>query len=482
MAENIFEEVGTPGLESWSGVITKAYTSELRWPGCYPIYSRIRRSDPEMTIVRIVFATFGRQARLQFTPGENASDDDKKFAEFGNQVLEDIEGGQAGLIESTLSHTPFYGWSWFEALPGLRASGWKAPEGDPWESEFDDGLIGIRRMAFRDQSSFDHWEITDRGRLKGMWQMDVPHPPVMIPLDRSLHLTFGDTNNPEGLTPLESIYRLERVKYALELIQGIGYEHAAGYLEVRSTKDLTPADKVLIKQMARAVLTAQEANYAAWPSHLTGEIKDITFAAGGSILEAIRYYSMLKLQVYLMQWVAMATTSGAGAYSAVQDTSGMFLNFFSAMLAGFASQIDAQVGKRLYRWNADKFPGITRRPRITIPPIGKQASTTDLSTLISSMVDELGPEDWIAIRKATGLLSANLKENQSGYEEWQAEKEKNAPPPPPAPTQDADPNTDTEDGDQAQADQDQVRESAQRFRHWAKEHDPDTAALLEKPI
>jgi hypothetical protein len=410
--ENLYEEVGTPGLESWTGIIMKAYTAELRWPTCYPIYSRIRRSDPEITIARNVFATFARQVRMQFTPAENASDDDKKFSDFGNEVLDDFEGGQAQLMENIVNYVPFFGWGWWEALPGLRAKGWHAPDlEDDWESEYDDGLVGFRRFAFRDPSSFFCWDLNPRGRLLGMQQMDPPNPQVHIPIGRSLHLAYGDSQSPEGLTPLESVWRLERIKYALEIILGIGYEHAAGYLEVRSTGTLTPADKTLIKQMARSILTAQETNYAAWPTHLTGEIKDIPFAAGASLLETIRYYSILKLQLFMMQWVAMASTSGSGSYSAVQDTSSMFLGFFNAMMTGFAGQADAQIGRRLWLWNKDRFPGITRRPHLTVSAVEKQTTLTELVALVAGMVDQLGPEDWTAIRAATNLLSKKLPES-----------------------------------------------------------------------
>jgi hypothetical protein len=409
MAENIFQEIGTPGLEAYSGFIHEAYLSELRWPAVYPLYNKYRRADPEVVIARQVFTAMARGVKLEFSLEENATDDEKRFAEFGDQALDDIEGGQTGLLEAIAENVPFFGWGWWEALPGIRSRGWRAPGDDEWESEYDDGLIGFRRLAFRSPSSFFAWDMEDRsGRLLGMEQMDVPNPVVKIPLNRSLHLTFGDTNNPEGLSPLEALYRLERYKYALELIQGIGFEHAAGYLEVRSTDKLTAEDKALIKAMARAILSAQEANYAAWPSHLTGEIKDIAFQAGTSLLEVIRHYHMLKLQLFAMQWASIATTAGTGAYSAMADSSSTFFLFYNSMMTGFGNQIDAQIGRRLYKLNRDKFPGIVKRPKIKATQVDKRVLLSDIASLINAFAGQLGPEDWLALRKASKILPEKL--------------------------------------------------------------------------
>lgn len=465
--KNIFEEIGTPGLEAFSGFIGEAYLSELRWPAVYPLYSKYRRADPEVAISRHVLTTMARGVRLEFAPGDDASDDEKAFADFGDQALGDIDGGQGAFLETIMENVPFYGWGWWEVVPGIRSEGWRAPDGDPWESEYDDGLIGFRRFAFRSPSSFMSWVMDYQGkRLFGMEQMDTPNPPVKIPLDRSLHLTFGDTINPEGLSPLEALYRLERYKYALELVQGIGFEHAAGYLEVRSTQSITAADKVLIKQAARAILSAQEANYAAWPSHLSGEVKDIAFQAGTGLLEAIRHYHMLKLQLFAMQWAAIATTAGSGAYSAMADSSSMFMMFFNAMIDGFVGQIDAQVGRRLYKLNKDKFPGVVNRPRIRATQVNKNIDLTSLGQLISAFgLDNLSDEDWLAIRRASKILPEKLPEKEPVPE----------PPDNPQPDDQIEDEAGEEmddmpdEGEPVDEDeQEQAREMAERQAYWTR--------------
>ena len=60
-----FAEIGSSGLEAWSGFIREAYHADLQWPKVQPLFSRIRRSDPELTIVRtIVISGSDRRIRL----------------------------------------------------------------------------------------------------------------------------------------------------------------------------------------------------------------------------------------------------------------------------------------------------------------------------------------------------------------------------------------------------------------------------------
>jgi hypothetical protein len=382
-----------------------------------PLFSRIRRSDPEMTIIRQIFAALTRRVKLRFDLPDDANDDEKQALVFGEQVLADLEGGYIPMLETLVSNVPFFGWGWFEILHGIRSSDWRPPdENDQWGSSYNDGLIGIRRLAWRDSSSFKAWQLDPKsGRLLGMVQTKgIGFEDVTLPLKNSLHVTFGDSNNPEGLSPLEAVWRLERIKYGLEVVQGIGFEHAAGYLDVKVEETLSSQDKALIKKAARAILTAQEGNYATWPAGTTGEVKDIPFAAGSPLLEAIKYYGILKLSIYNTQWVALSSTTGAGSYAAMDDSSSMFMSTYNAMIDGFIRQIDEQVFRPLYQINALAWPGMERRPRLTFDPIEKRISLTELGSFITQLDGLiLGDDDIKAIRERSGFLPVAVPDAQS---------------------------------------------------------------------
>lgn len=402
-----YQEYGTPGIETYLGFIRQAYHADLTWPKVQPLYSRLRRSDPEVTIVRNLFVTLARDLKLSWTvPQEYAEDTRYQEAiDFGNSVLDDMEGGQGAFLETLVSHVPFMGWGWWEVVPGLRSPSWTPPGGDPWRSEYSDNRVGIRRLAWRDTSSFERWEIDKQsGRLLGMVQHDFPHVRVTLPLNRSLHITFGDSNNPEGLSPLEAVWRLERIKYGLEVVNGIGFEHSAGFLNVTVTEKLTEADKAEIARAARAIATAQEGNYAAWPKGVTGEMIDTTFSAAPALLEAIRYYGILKLMVFCAQWVAMSTVSGSGSYAAVGDSSEMFTTYFNAMMEGFVNQADRQIGPRLFR-EYNNF-NLEERPRLSVSKIEKGVALSEMSQFLTvfSTLTEFTEDDLEAIRKRSKFL------------------------------------------------------------------------------
>lgn len=366
-----FEEIGTLGLDAFAGIINEAYLKELRWPGVWPVYKRLHRADPEVSIARFLFGSMASQVKFKPRLPDNPSEDDRRFQQFLFEVLDELAPGIEQFRDKLVTHVPFMGFGWWEIVPGIRLEGWRTPNDEEgWQSRHKDGLVGVRRLAWRDYSSLYRWEIDEAtGKLQGFVQLDTPNRQVTIPMDRSIHITFGDSDNPEGLGMLEPLYRLERYKFGLEVVQGIGFEHAAGYLSVTAERNLGDKDLEIVKQMARAILTAQEGNYAAWPLGARGEIIDVDFSAGPSILEAIRYYGLLKLQLFNLQWVAMATTANTGAYSALETASLMSTVSFNAVMSGFTRQFSRQLTGFLLRANPGRWPGLTAPPEITASPV-----------------------------------------------------------------------------------------------------------------
>lgn len=219
----VLNEAGTSGLKEQQGFVYEAYHSSLYWPAVQPTYHRLRTSMPEIVAIRQAFTAWARKVSPVVELPDDPTDDDKKFKDFILSDFENMEGGFGRLIDDMVNNVPFNGWGWWEAVPSRRLVDWRPPDADDeWRSEEDDGLIGIRRMAWRDPSTFAGWDFTPNKRLRGMIQRDYPHETVTLPLKNSLHITYGGGNNPEGNTPMQAVWRLERIKYGLEVIQGIG--------------------------------------------------------------------------------------------------------------------------------------------------------------------------------------------------------------------------------------------------------------------
>ena len=454
VAAGPFKEIGTTGIDTMGGMITEPYISELQLPSVIPIYDRMWRSDPELSIVRMIFDAWSGQQNVTVELPESKgdiqldppTDDDKKARDFYESVLYDMDGGFNQWLSSCVTRVPFWGWGWWEVLPGVRRKDWHAPDpDDTWRSDQDDGLIGLRRLAFRRYDSFFSWDINEpKGILKGLNQLDIPNQPVTIPLERSLHVTFGDHDNPEGLPTMEALYRLERYKHNLEIVYGIGMEHSAGIASFSTESKLDPADEALIRRAARSVASAQQGNYVSLPKNILFEMKDVSFAAAADLLKAIRYYGVLKLALWSMQWVALSALTDVGSLASMQDSSQMALTVYNSMVEGFLRQADDQVGRRLFDYPANQvaFPNMTRRPRLKASVVRKDIALNELGQLLQAM-DAILPltlDDLNAARRESQVFPELTQEQ---YDEQKAEQNSAQPIPVPPAGDGTQPSTDT---------------------------------------
>jgi len=367
-------------------------------------------------MVRQLFTVLSRGVTPSIELPVHPSDDDRKYAEFVESEFDNMEGGFTQFLETLVSQVPFMGWGRWNVVPSIRSQDWVPPQkGDDWRSEEDDGLVGIRRLAWRDQGTLDHWEFDDHKKMIGMWQRDWPGMDLIyLPNSSCLHLTFGDPINPEGLSPLEAVWRLERIRFGFEVIMGIGFEHAAGYLDVTKEEGgtLSPDDTRNIERAAFNILTAKEGNFAAWPPGIKGEIKDVSFQASTSLLNAIGHYNMLALSVYLAQFIAFNTISGTGSYASSSDSSTIAITAFNSMMDGYAAQVDRQIGRFWWEHNKDEFPGLTKRPHLKFSHAQKGVELGVLGQFLGQIKDivPLGDADLVAIRKRTEFLPETLPE------------------------------------------------------------------------
>ena len=515
-----FGETGVTGIKMVSGMIREAYLSELTWPSCIPRYQRLWRSDPECTFARHLLGSLSYKVDLGASIPDQIgnrevpiSDDDKRARDFLNEVLDDVQGGISSWLFGVTTKVPFFGWGWWETVLGPRIENWRSPDQTAWRSQYKDGLVGVRKLGFRDYSSFVRWNSNDRtGEVLGLVQQTPLGEEIQIPMNRSNHIVYGDLSNPEGLATLEALWRLERIKYGLEIVQGIGFEHAAGYLDVTAEKELSDTDKANVKRAARAIMTAQEGNYALWPAGFKGELKDVPFSAAASILEAIRYYGILKLALFGVQWAAIGSLSGTGSYSSMQDSSSLFITSLNSMIEGFVDQLDSQMVTQLFNIpiNKEAFPGMTRRPRISMTRrIDKSINLPQLAQFLSAMdsVMPLGDDDYRAIRQASEVLPPNLPEkvrNSPGAPKEEKpegskpgdfvpgqprstpEQTENEPIPeenlasrPFGVSQEEDPMYVQDKSEISSAD---IEKATGEFRVWAKKHRPDVFRILDAEI
>jgi len=105
---------------------------------------------------------------------------------------------------------------------------------------------------------------------------------------------------------------------------------------------------------------------------------------------------------------------GGGGDDGRDGGSEMSLMFYNAMWEGFAQQIDAQLGRRIFEHPlvAGRFPGMTRRPRLVAVPVEKTIPLNLLSQFVAQIAPHLPMDDadMIAIRRKSGFLPESLPE------------------------------------------------------------------------
>lgn len=401
-------ELGSLGIRATSGLLQLADLPELRWPQAYQLFERIRRTDSEIgLIVRPIFSTWGRRTGLEIVLPDNPTTDDQNFQMYAETMFDEIEGGFETFIDTMVSYTPFHGWAYWNVVWALR----DGEEINGWSSAYNDGLPAIRKLSFRHPSTMVGWQWQNNNdtssKFLGLIQ-SVNGIRKLVPIEQSLHLKFGDQIVPEGLSPLEAIYRNAKMKGGLEYVFGIGADHAAGFLKIETSRDIQPADRAKAAELAYNALAAAPGNFALFPSGMKGSLEHNTFSAASALLEAIRYYGLLKLQAYQMQVVAMATTADTGARSALSEGGNFATAFFNSMIQGFGSQFDTQIGKKLLRHpviNA-KFPNLSKNIKFKFKEIPKDILLSDLADLIPMFAKyhKLTMADWANIRKQTGIF------------------------------------------------------------------------------
>ena len=422
-----FTEIGTSGIEGFGGYFTNAYIAPLQYPTVVPTYQRLWRSDPEMTVVRNFFSALSGDMELhwmlpQEVGGEEMgepTDDDKRYLDFAQSLGNDIKGGFEQWLVSCTTKTPFFGFGLWELPLGLRSEGWESPNGEEWKSKYNDGLIGLRGINWRDYSSFESWEMDETDTRVVGWNQNAPQvQPVTIPMSNLLHMTYGDPDNVEGLPMLESVYRIEKLLYNYQLVHGIGSERSAGHVKFSVDGKPDADDLAIIRKSARAIMSAQQGSYLTETDKVKAGVMDVPFSAADAIENMIRYLSITKYTLFGMQWVSLSSVSGVGSNAAMADSSDMSLLIFNSMVNSFVEQANGQLANRvlLHPQNVAAFPNATRVPCLKIKPADKTPELPELANFLNVVKDviQLGDDDAIAIRKATRILPETLPEGETG--------------------------------------------------------------------
>lgn len=159
-----YREIGYNGILSLDGQIIEEQSKELRWPHAICTYKKMEKDaaiSPALDLVETMIARVPWDVKIPEGYEEELADK----ASYLKQVMVDMDQDWQGMIKQAATFKR-YGFSVLEIVLRHR----RKDKG----SKFNDGLVGVKKLAVRSQDSIDGWYWKDSGReLAGLIQRVV---------------------------------------------------------------------------------------------------------------------------------------------------------------------------------------------------------------------------------------------------------------------------------------------------------------------
>jgi len=211
-----FRELGSLGLRSFSGWVREEFLPELIGRQGAQKYREMYDNSPIIGAIVYAIKSTMRKVEWRVLPAgaeENkaTSPEAQEKADFVESCMEDMSHSWEDLVDENLSML-VYGYAPHEIVYKRRMG--RDPGTDPDNpgedlpmSQYDDGLIGWRRIPIRGQDTILKWFFDKNGQIKGMTQLPWVGPMIDMPIEKLLIFRpSAHKNNPEGRSILRTSY------------------------------------------------------------------------------------------------------------------------------------------------------------------------------------------------------------------------------------------------------------------------------------
>lgn len=264
-----------------------------------------------------------------------------------------------------------FGWQYSEII-------WKKRNGlqediSAMSSVFNDGLIGIHRLADRSQETIYKWDVRS-GEVYGMWQQDPNGgEQLYIPVQKAIHFTSTpNKGNPEGRSILRNAYRPWFFKKNLQEQEAMGIERNLNGLPVISIPNAiltgTDAASVAAKRLYESVVRDVKYNEQGglvipsdpWfdgegnPTSLRQVTMELLSANTSTAIDAdkvIQRYDIAIARSVAAQFLMMSSKGSTGGYSQSKNETDLFFRAVEGMVNDIASTFNRQLIPKIWRIN-----------------------------------------------------------------------------------------------------------------------------------
>lgn len=360
------KEIGRVGQRRYSGVFYEEFLPELTGLRGIETYKEMSGNDELVTAMLYAINMLLRQTAFH-VEAASARPCDRQAAEFVESCLYDMQYTWQDTLSEILSFIP-YGWSYHEIVYKRRRGRSKDPR---YNSKYDDGLIGWRKLPVRAQDSLVRWEYDQFDELKGMVQRTLPDfNEVLIPVEKALHFrTCSNKENPEGRSVLRGAYRAWYFKKRIQEIEGIGIERDLAGLPVMYVDDSAGIweDTEEAKQkLARCEAIVSSIRRDAREGLVLPEGYRLELLSAGckrnfSTTEVIERWDKRIAMTTLADFILLGQ-QGVGSFALSSDKTKLFATAMGTYLGIICDVFNTQAIPRLMELNRERFSGMTGYP------------------------------------------------------------------------------------------------------------------------
>lgn len=371
------QELGATGLKQWSGIVREELLPKLMGSQGLKVYQEMSDNNPIVKASLQAIDLTVRQVKWRVeAPGPKA--EDKEATAYLESIKEDMAHTWPDHISEAMTMLPF-GYALFEIVYKKR----NGLTDDPHtSSRFDDGRIGVRKLAIRAQDSLYRWQFDATGGIQGMIQRPPPdYWERAIPIDKALlYRTTLRKGNPEGVSILRGAYRPWFFSKRIEEIQAIGVERDLAGLPVAFVppsimgSNASATDKAVYEMVKKIVTNIRNDEQAGivMPQVYDAaghKLYDLTLMTSGGRrnfdTSAILTYYDQRIAMTMMTDFLLLGHAQVGTYSLGESKMGVFSTAISTYLDSIADVLNRYLVPRLFAlngWTLDKLPTFVHEP------------------------------------------------------------------------------------------------------------------------
>lgn len=359
-------EIGSTGLVTYGGTISEEFLRQLAGTRGIKTFAEMRDNDDTVGAVLFIIDKLLRNVKWKVEPADTTPAA-KECAEFQESCMHDMEHSWGDFISEVLSMLPF-GWSSHEIVYKIRKG--MDTEDKRYQSQFNDGRVGWRKLPIRSQETLFQWEFNESGDVIALKQQPPTGQIKTIPVDKLLLFkTQSYKNNPMGRSILRNAYRPWFFKKRIEEIEGIGIERDLAGLPVAYVpaellaSDATTEQKASLTAIKKLVknIRRDEQEGVVFPrvyDENSNSLYELALLSTGGTRQfdtnqIITRYSKAIAMTVLADFIFLGQTK-VGSYALSSDKTDMFSAGLGAWLTSIADVINRQALPKLMKLNG--FP------------------------------------------------------------------------------------------------------------------------------